>query len=150
MGRRGQTGGDRLGRLAAGLTEVGVEIGEPGRHDDTALVGVPACALKPRERIDAPAPHDELSWPLPPGRRIDEPRAREVEVDRPADLGTGAGTGGTARDRAHLSLRSPADVTSASTAIRIATPFATCFFTSDRGPLATSGAISTPSFIGPG
>ena len=37
-----------------------------------------------------------------------------------------------------------------SSAIRIATPFVTWSVMTDWAPAATSGAISTPSFIGPG
>ncbi len=38
----------------------------------------------------------------------------------------------------------------ASTALRTSTPPRTCSSTTDRSPSATSGAISTPRFIGPG
>ena len=38
----------------------------------------------------------------------------------------------------------------AKTAMRTGTPFATCLTTSERGPFATSGETSMPSFIGPG
>ncbi len=47
----------------------------------------------------------------------------------------------------------PAPATPASryrSAIRIATPFVTWSVMTDCGPAATSAAISTPSFMGPG
>ncbi len=85
MRRRGQAGRDRLRVLVAGLAEVGVDVDEPWRDDDPAIVdAVGVRRLQPHDRLQDPVPDDDVTRTLAPGRRIDEPGATDVEVGHSA------------------------------------------------------------------
>jgi hypothetical protein len=91
---------DRLRVLVAGLPEVGVEVAEPGRHDDTALVDPGALvAVEPDDRFEHAVGDDDLAGTLAPRRRVDEPRPRDLEVRD--DLADGRVRGERRRRDAH-------------------------------------------------
>src|SRR5690242_4855509 len=116
-----------------------VEIDE-ARCDDDAVRGHPerVVALEPGDRLEDPVGHDDLARPFPPRRGIDQPGVADLEV-------------GARALRGHQAASSACVPASRySNAIRTATPFVTWSVMTDCEPAATSAAISTPSFIGPG
>ena len=83
-----------------------------------------------------PVLDDDLAGSLATRRRVDQPR--------PADRR------GRAPDRSRGPRRRCVPASRYSSAIRTATPLVTWSVITDWAPAATSAAISTPSFIGPG
>src|SRR4029078_12227191 len=100
--------------------------------------------VEPVDRLPDPVGHDDLARALASRRGIDQPGPGDLEV----------GDDGTDLPRRPDPPRHPAHprtpASRYSKAFRTATPFRTCSSISDRVPAATSGAISTPSLIGPG
>ena len=120
-----------------------VEVDEARGDHDAALVDpFGLTGVEPGHGLEDPVLDDDLAWPLAARGRVDEPRSGDLEVGH-----DGADLRPHRRQRAHAG-RTPAS--RYSSAIRTATPFRTCSSISDWVPAATSGAISTPSFIGPG
>src|SRR5262249_18724126 len=104
--------------------------------------------LEPRHRLDRAIGHDDVGRPRSTRGWVDEPDSAQIEIDPFADAGARlrealGGHAGTARIP-------PADAPGDNPAIRIGTPIAAWSVARECGPLATSEAISTPSFIGPG
>src|SRR6188768_1884768 len=119
-----------------------VQVDEPGSHDHPGRIdAVGVGAVQPGHGLQHAVAHDELAGPLPSARRIDQPGATQVEVGHEAPV---PGPTGAAGDEP----LTPAS--RYSSAIRIATPFVTWSVMTDCAPAATSSAISTRSFIGPG
>ena len=139
-----EPGRDRLGVLVAGLAEVRVEVDEPGRDDDA--VGVDA-RRRPRPSSQVSRLQDARRGrrsrrALAARRRVHQPGAAQISSRRPRLAHAAPPT------RRVPPLPRPAS--RYSSAIRTATPLVTCSVMTDWAPAATSAAISTPSFIGPG
>lgn len=126
-----RAGLDRLGLLAAGLAQVGVEVDQAGSHHAAPgvehLVAVAGGEVGP-DGGDASAADRDVAAPNAAG--IDDAAALDHE----------------ARHRNSL----PEPSSRNSTAMRTATPLRTWSTIMLRGRSATSAAISTPRFMGPG
>ena len=62
-----------------------MEVDEPGCHDDAVRVdAVGLLALEPGDRLEDAASNDDLAGPFPPGGRVDQPGAPDVEVGHAA------------------------------------------------------------------
>src|SRR2546423_5955111 len=133
-----------------------VQVDEARRDDDAAGIGtIGLVGVQPGHGFESTAADDDVGRALSSSRRVDEPGTRDLELrDDLADRGgDGRAPGAAAADAgdaagAAADPRPPAS--RYSNAIRIATPFATWSVITECRPAATSGAISTPSFMGPG
>ena len=81
MGCCGQARRDRLGVLVAGLAEMRVKIDETRRdHDAIRADSFSVGARQPSDGFDDPLADDDVAWSLAPGRRINQPRAADLEI----------------------------------------------------------------------
>jgi hypothetical protein len=77
---RGRARGHGLGIFEARLAEMGVEIEEPGRHDDaTVRYAGGFSALEPYHRLEHAVRDDDLTRSLAARNGIDEPGLIELE-----------------------------------------------------------------------
>ena len=161
--------------IAPGFIDLHAHVREPGNEDaETVATGVAAAAhggftticVMPNTtpatddpgivaRVRAAAARSGspvrvlVHGAVTAGRRVDRPAAQRQPVRDLAHAPArrrprAAHAPGSGRAEA----RAPAS--RYSRAIRTATPFVTCSVMTDRGSTATSAAISTPSFMGPG
>src|ERR1022692_1163735 len=162
---RGSAGGDGLGVLPAWFPQVRVQVNQAGQRDKPAGVKYLAADSLPsgvRAELGDHAAGDEdvggLAAERP--RAPDQPgavasRAPRVGAAAPCAAAACAAAARAAAARA-AAARPGHDCASAppsnrySTAIRTLTPLATCSTIVDLAESATSAAISTPRFIGPG
>ena len=130
--RRGpRAGRDRLLVLLAGLAQVHVQVDEAGSDDESRRVQ-----------------HGRAVGRFQAGPGFGDAPVAEQQVERRVDAVAGVDQAAAAdQDRCR---HSPPLASRKRTAMRIASPAETCASIRLCAPCATSGAISTPSFIGPG
>ena len=146
--------------LLARLAEVDVHVDEAGGHDEPPgvqdLVPGPGDDLG-RGADDPPLLDEEVEPPVGPIRWVDEPSAFNEQWHLPPSPRTSRPAfrppGGTPPPEGRTGAPRPRPTAPASRyrmAIRQATLYSTCSRMTEKGPSATSGAISTPRLIGPG
>src|SRR5262245_59486312 len=160
---------DRLGVFPARLSQVSMQVDQAGQRDQAA--GVEHGDAGASRELTGAAPRRCYTGGRPAERpgASDQPAAPRPRCRRPAAAARGAHRASTLTcDPAEAPVSPPAVTSSLSpatadtsgsreplssrysTAIRTETPLVTCSTIVDLGESATSAAISTPRFIGPG